>query len=204
MYIFSTFAVKGKDMYKLCMMVNEIYCPYLLLFCAGTGAVYKVHQMDFKQKEKCLSLQAVSLCLLSFSVLDEICTFSQNNMFTNFWLTQCSFLWSTSLWSVFLDVQFCCGQWIVHHKGAAWKQISCFSQLRYYYHYCTFISFGLLLLPQSIAETLCGLFELGLRLNHLQLSIWCTAFPCCRTVLPCCRTLPQIMLFGIALFFAGL
>ena len=125
------------------------------------------------------------------------------NMFTNFWLTQCSFLWSTSLWSVFLDVQFCCGQWIVHHKGAAWKQISCFSQLRYY-HYCTSISFGLLLLPQSIAETLWGLFELGLRLNHLQLSIWCTAFTCCRTVLPCCRTLPQIMLFGIALFFAGL
>ena len=56
-YIFSTFAVKGKDMYKLCVMVNEIYCPFVLLCCAGTGAVSKVHQIDFKQREKCLSLE---------------------------------------------------------------------------------------------------------------------------------------------------
>ena len=59
-------------------------------------------------------------------------------------------------------MQFCCGQRIVHHKGAAWKQLSCFSQLRNY-RYCTSISFGLLLLlAKSIVETLCGLLELGL------------------------------------------
>ena len=138
----------------------------------------------------------VLLCLLLFSVLDEICTFSQtcSQLFD---LPQCSFLWSTSLWSVFLDVQFCWGQRIVHHKAATWKQLSCFSQLRYY-RYCTSISFGLLLLlPPSIAETSCGRLELGLRWNHLQLSIWGTALPCRRTCLP------QIMLFEIALFFAG-
>ena len=44
-------------MYKLCVMVNDIYCPFVLLCCAGTGAVSKVHQIDFKQREKCLSFE---------------------------------------------------------------------------------------------------------------------------------------------------
>ena len=81
-YIFSTFAVKRKDMYKLCVMVNEIYCPFVLAVLYRHRSSFQSSPSNqFQAKREMFELAAVVstvlLCLLLFSVPHEICIFSQ-------------------------------------------------------------------------------------------------------------------------------
>ena len=81
-------------MHKLCVMVNEIYCH--LCCCAVQAQEQFLSPSNrFQAKREMFKLAVVVspvlLCLLLFSVLDEICTFSQicSQLFD---LPQCSFL----------------------------------------------------------------------------------------------------------------